>query len=117
MKFFDLLSTLCPYYQFLHRAVYEELGKYGSIENQLLCRQRIEEVEPMIDFCSHKLGGSSLQAHELLDMANDLLKAKMEVFSFLFAYLAYLDVFLRTSQGLTYYCNLPLKIIVARSFI
>ncbi|CAN6166737.1 unnamed protein product [Urochloa humidicola] len=60
------------------RAVYEELGKYGSIENQLLCRQRIEEVEPMIDFCSHKLGGSSLQAHELLDTANDLLKAKME---------------------------------------
>ncbi|KAL6875568.1 hypothetical protein ACP4OV_013081 [Aristida adscensionis] len=65
------------------RAVYEELGKYGSIENQLLCRQRIEEVEPMIDFCSHKLGGSSLQTRELLDMekegpANDLLKAKME---------------------------------------
>nr|CAB3481003.1 unnamed protein product [Digitaria exilis] len=60
------------------RAVYEELGKYGSIENQLLCRQHIEEVEPMIDFCSHKLGGSSLQAHELLDNANDLLKAKME---------------------------------------
>ncbi|WVZ60135.1 hypothetical protein U9M48_010193 [Paspalum notatum var. saurae] len=60
------------------RAIYEELGKYGSIENQLLCRQRIEEVEPMIDFCSHKLGGSSLQAHELLDTANDLLKAKME---------------------------------------
>ncbi|XP_062182646.1 uncharacterized protein LOC133886813 isoform X2 [Phragmites australis] len=65
------------------RAVYEELGKYGSIENQLLCRQRIEEVEPMIDFCSHKLGGSSLQSHGLLDMekegpANDLLKAKME---------------------------------------
>jgi hypothetical protein len=99
VKFFDLLSTLCPYYQFLHRAVYEELGKYGSIENQLLCRQRIEEVEPMIDFCSHKLGGSSLQAHELLDTANDLLKAKMEVFSCLIAYLTYLDVFLRTSPG------------------
>ncbi|TVU25631.1 hypothetical protein EJB05_28134 [Eragrostis curvula] len=65
------------------RAVYEELGKYGSIENQLLCRQRVEEVEPMIGFCSRKLGGSSLQEAELLDMenegpANDLLKAKME---------------------------------------
>jgi signal recognition particle subunit SRP68 len=66
-----------------YRAIYEELGKYGSIENQLLCRQRIDEVEPMIDFCSHKLGGSYLQAHELLDTANDLLKAKMEVFIFL----------------------------------
>ncbi|CAD6217168.1 unnamed protein product [Miscanthus lutarioriparius] len=60
------------------RAIYEELGKYGSIENQLLCRQRIDELEPMIDFCSHKLGGSYLQAHELLETANDLLKAKME---------------------------------------
>ncbi|KAB8108112.1 hypothetical protein EE612_043472, partial [Oryza sativa] len=65
------------------RAVYEELGKYGSIENQLLCRQRIEEVEPMIGFCSRKLGGSALQAHELLDLekegpAYDLFKAKIE---------------------------------------
>lgn len=65
------------------RTVYEELGKYGSIENQLLCRQRIEEVEPMIGFCSRKLGGSALQEHELLDMekegpAYDLFKAKIE---------------------------------------
>ncbi|KAG8089761.1 hypothetical protein GUJ93_ZPchr0011g28225 [Zizania palustris] len=65
------------------RTVYEELGKYGSIENQLLCRQRIEEVEPMIGFCSRKLGGSALQAHELLDLekegpAYDLFKAKIE---------------------------------------
>lgn len=71
-----------------HRTVYEELGKYGSIENQLLCRQRIEEVEPMIGFCSRKLGGSALQEHDLLDMekegpAYDLFKAKIEVFSFL----------------------------------
>uniref|UniRef100_A0A804MFF6 Glutamine amidotransferase domain-containing protein n=1 Tax=Zea mays TaxID=4577 RepID=A0A804MFF6_MAIZE len=55
------------------RAIYEEPGKYGSIENELLCYQCIEEVEPMIDLCSHKLGGSYLQAHELLDTANDLL--------------------------------------------
>ncbi|KAM3255777.1 hypothetical protein ACQJBY_048763 [Aegilops geniculata] len=65
------------------RTVYEELGKYGSIENQLLCRQRIEEVEPMIGFCSRKLGGSALQEHDLLDMekegpAYDLFKAKIE---------------------------------------
>ncbi|VAI15525.1 unnamed protein product [Triticum turgidum subsp. durum] len=65
------------------RTVYEELGKYGGIENQLLCRQRIEEVEPMIGFCSRKLGGSALQEHDLLDMekegpAYDLFKAKIE---------------------------------------
>ncbi|KAM0879607.1 hypothetical protein ACQ4PT_034127 [Festuca glaucescens] len=65
------------------RTVYEELGKYDSIENQLLCRQRIEEVEPMIGFCSRKLGGSALQARDLLDMekegpAYDLFKAKIE---------------------------------------
>ena len=39
----------------------------------------------MIGFCSRKLGGSALQAHELLDMekegpAYDLFKAKIEVF-------------------------------------
>jgi signal recognition particle subunit SRP68 len=77
----------------LYRAVYEELGKYGSIENQLLCRQRVEEVEPMIGFCSRILGGSSLQEDELLNMenegpANDLLKAKMEVFPLCTAVLA-----------------------------
>jgi hypothetical protein len=77
----------------LYRAVYDELGKYGSIENQLLCRQRVEEVEPMIGFCSRKLGGSSLQEDELLNMendgpANDLLKAKMEVFLLCTALLA-----------------------------
>lgn len=44
----------------------------------------------MIGFCSRKLGGSALQAHELLDMekegpAYDLFKAKIEVFN-LFSY-------------------------------
>jgi hypothetical protein len=38
----------------------------------------------MIGFCSRKLGGSALQAHDLLDMekegpAYDLFKAKIEV--------------------------------------
>jgi hypothetical protein len=42
----------------------------------------------MIGFCSRKLGGSALQAHDLLDMekegpAYDLFKAKIEV---LFSY-------------------------------
>uniref|UniRef100_A0A804P1N4 Uncharacterized protein n=1 Tax=Zea mays TaxID=4577 RepID=A0A804P1N4_MAIZE len=78
------------------RAIYEESGKSGSIENELLCYQCIEEVDPMIDLCSHKLGGSYLQAHELLDTANDLLNED-ECIYFLTAPLTYLDFLLRVS--------------------
>ncbi|XP_077227712.1 uncharacterized protein LOC143860782 isoform X2 [Tasmannia lanceolata] len=66
------------------RAVYEELGKYGDIENQVLCRERIEELEPSIRYCLHKVGKSSIQTSELLDIgkmerpALDLFKAKLE---------------------------------------
>lgn len=69
-----------------YRAVYEELGKYGDIENQVLCRERVEELEPSIRYCLHKVGESSLQTSELLDIgkieegpALDLFKAKLEV--------------------------------------
>ncbi|GAB4845794.1 hypothetical protein Ancab_039203 [Ancistrocladus abbreviatus] len=66
------------------RAVYEELGKYGDLENQLLCRERVEELEPSIRYCLHKIGNSNLQASELLHIgemegpALDLFKAKLE---------------------------------------
>lgn len=66
------------------RAVYEELGKYGDIENQVLCRERVEELEPSIRYCLHKVGESRLQTSELLDVgkmegpAFDLFKAKLE---------------------------------------
>ncbi|XP_077248945.1 signal recognition particle-related / SRP-like protein isoform X2 [Tasmannia lanceolata] len=66
------------------RAVYEELGKYGDIENQVLCRERVEELEPSIRYCLHKVGKSSIQTSELLDIgkmegpALDLFKAKLE---------------------------------------
>lgn len=65
------------------RAVYEELGKYGDLDNQLLCRERVEELEPSIRYCLHKIGNSNLQASELLksDMegpALDLFRAKLE---------------------------------------
>lgn len=66
------------------RAVYEELGKYGNIENQVLCRERVEELAPSIRYCLHKAGESSLQTSELLDLgkmegpALDLFKAKLE---------------------------------------
>ncbi|KMZ76070.1 hypothetical protein ZOSMA_107G00680 [Zostera marina] len=66
------------------RAVYEELGKYGNVENQVLCRERVEELEPSIRYCLHKVGESNIQTSELLDIeklegpALDLFKAKME---------------------------------------
>ncbi|XP_050223552.1 uncharacterized protein LOC126673444 isoform X1 [Mercurialis annua] len=66
------------------RAVYEELGKYGDLENQVLCRERVEELEPSIRYCRHKIGESNLQTSELLQIgemegpALDLFKAKLE---------------------------------------
>ncbi|XP_039131996.1 signal recognition particle subunit SRP68 [Dioscorea cayenensis subsp. rotundata] len=66
------------------RAVYEELGKYGSIENQILCRERVEELEPSIRYCLHKVGKSSIQTSEFLGIgemdgpALDLFRAKLE---------------------------------------
>lgn len=66
------------------RAVYEELGKYGDLENQVLCRERVEELEPSIRYCLHKLGESNLQTSELMHIgemegpALDLFKAKLE---------------------------------------
>ncbi|KAL4601010.1 hypothetical protein ACB092_11G241100 [Castanea dentata] len=36
------------------RAVYEELGKYGDLENQVLCRERVEELRPSIRYCLHR---------------------------------------------------------------
>ncbi|KAI3414598.1 uncharacterized protein J3R85_016120 [Psidium guajava] len=67
------------------RAVYEELGKYGDLENQVLCRERVEELEPSIRYCLHKIGESNLQTSEFLHIgemegpALDLFKAKLEV--------------------------------------
>ncbi|KAK8962898.1 hypothetical protein KSP40_PGU019816 [Platanthera guangdongensis] len=66
------------------RDVYEELGKYGSIENQILCRERVEELEPSVRYCLHKVGESNLQTSELMDIGDvegpalDLFKAKLE---------------------------------------
>lgn len=68
-----------------YRAVYEELGKYGDLENQVICRERVEELEPSIRYCLHKISKSNLQASELLQIgemegpAMDLFKSKLEV--------------------------------------
>ncbi|KAI3894583.1 hypothetical protein MKX03_020692 [Papaver bracteatum] len=66
------------------RAVYEQLGKYGDIENQVLCRERVLELDPNINYCSIKAGKSNIKTSELADMgqmegpALDLFKAKLE---------------------------------------
>ena len=76
-----LLANLVTFF----RAVYEELGKYGDLENQVLCRERVEELEPSIRYCLHKIGESNLQTSELLRIgemegpALDLFRAKLEV--------------------------------------
>ncbi|KAI4336390.1 hypothetical protein L6164_014923 [Bauhinia variegata] len=66
------------------RTLYEELGKYGDMDNQTLCRERVEELEPSIRYCLHKIGQSNLQASELLHIGDmegpalDLFKSKLE---------------------------------------
>lgn len=68
------------------RVIYLELGKYGSVENQVLCRQRVEdEIEPNIRYCSYKTGQSNMDGSELLELSTQegpalvLLQAKLEV--------------------------------------
>ncbi|KAG9449390.1 hypothetical protein H6P81_009355 [Aristolochia fimbriata] len=66
------------------RAFYEKLGKFGGLEDQVLYRARVEELEPSIKYCAHKVGRSSIQASELLNAekmegpAYDLFIAKLE---------------------------------------
>ncbi|KAI3510614.1 hypothetical protein L1887_17744 [Cichorium endivia] len=54
------------------------------IYNQVLCCERVEELEPSIRYCLHKIGESNLQASELVHIREiegpglDLFKAKLE---------------------------------------
>ncbi|KAI4316019.1 hypothetical protein L6164_024039 [Bauhinia variegata] len=59
------------------RTLYEELGKYGDMDNQTLCRKRVEELEPSIRYCLHKIGQSNLQASELLHIG-DMAEARSQ---------------------------------------
>ncbi len=83
--FDSLLSEFNVGYFMLTRAVYEELGKYGDVENQILCRQRLEELDPSIRYCNYKMGLSNIQGSDLLDLSTqdgpglDLLQSKLEV--------------------------------------
>jgi hypothetical protein len=82
--FESLLSEFNVGYLMLTRAVYEELGKYGDVENQVLCRQRLEELDPSIRYCNYKMGLSNIQGSDLLDLSTqdgpglDLLQSKLE---------------------------------------
>lgn len=85
MLFFFNLPVRILTVSLFNRAVYEELGKYGDLDNQVLCRERVEELEPSIRYCLHKIGQSNLQASELLQIGDvegpalDLFKSKLEV--------------------------------------
>eukprot|EP00244_Chara_vulgaris_P012339 TRINITY_DN6437_c2_g1_i2.p1 TRINITY_DN6437_c2_g1~~TRINITY_DN6437_c2_g1_i2.p1 ORF type:complete len:566 (-),score=137.77 TRINITY_DN6437_c2_g1_i2:58-1656(-) len=65
------------------RTVYEQLGKVGSTEHQVLCRQRVDELEPSVRYCNYKMGRS--KGGDLLEMSRamdgpalDLLQSKLE---------------------------------------
>nr|GEV45355.1 signal recognition particle subunit SRP68 [Tanacetum cinerariifolium] len=65
------------------RVVYEELGKYGDLDDEVKCRERVEELEPHIHYFEHKIGTSNLQASKLYigeteGPALDLFKSKLE---------------------------------------
>lgn len=69
----------------LYRKVYDELGKFGDVENQVMCRQRVEELDSIIKFCMYEMGRSDLKGSDLLGLttqegpAFDLLQSKLEV--------------------------------------
>ncbi|KAG6545239.1 hypothetical protein Mapa_013351 [Marchantia paleacea] len=66
------------------RKVYDELGKFGDVENQVMCRQRVEELDSIIKFCMYEMGRSDLKGSDLLGLttqegpAFDLLQSKLE---------------------------------------
>ncbi|KAL2649483.1 hypothetical protein R1flu_017611 [Riccia fluitans] len=66
------------------RKIYDELGKFGDVENQVMCRQRVEELDSMIKFCMYEMGRSELKGSDLLGLSTqegpafDLLQSKLE---------------------------------------
>ncbi|KAL3701446.1 hypothetical protein R1sor_019468 [Riccia sorocarpa] len=66
------------------RKVYDELGKFGDVENQVMCRQRVEELDSMIKFCMYEMGRADLKGSDLLGLSTqegpafDLLQSKLE---------------------------------------
>ena len=77
------------------RTVYMELAQLGDLEAQVLCRERVEELEPSIRYCQYNMskagggggggggGAAAGGAAELMEMAGkgpgqDLLQAKLQ---------------------------------------
>lgn len=79
------VPALCPPPSPSSRTVYEQLGRVGDVEAQVLCRQRAEEMEPSIRFCRYKMGteggtASLLQISSSQEgPAADLLQTKLQV--------------------------------------
>ncbi|GKB47449.1 signal recognition particle subunit SRP68, partial [Tanacetum coccineum] len=76
-------SSCLSIFFFMKGGFSSELGKYGDLDNQVLCRERVEELEPHIRYCLHKIGESNVPASELYKgktegPALDLLLSKLE---------------------------------------
>lgn len=67
------------------RTVYEQLGKVGEVNHQVLCRQRVEEMEPNIRYCRYKMGQTDMKSAVIRELSAsqenptlDLLHSKLE---------------------------------------
>ncbi|GAQ90361.1 signal recognition particle subunit SRP68 [Klebsormidium nitens] len=66
------------------KTIYEQLGTVGTVEQRVLCRERVEELEPSIRYCKYKSGGGA-QAEDLSELTNqegpgmDILQSKLEM--------------------------------------
>eukprot|EP00897_Mesotaenium_endlicherianum_P010031 jgi/Mesen1/9056/ME000057S08475 len=74
-KWGDLFARLCAQKGDSKTALEAELGKVGEVEQQVLCRQRVDELEPSIRYCKYKMGGASAAPGEgtdsLLQLSRD----------------------------------------------
>ena len=66
--------------------VYEQLGKVGEVANQVLCRQRVDEMEPNIRYCNYKMGKTDVAGSGIRELAEEadspgfgILQSKLEV--------------------------------------
>jgi hypothetical protein len=94
------------------RVIYEELGKYGSVENQVLCRQRVDdELEPNIRFCLYKMGRSNSSELDLSSLAMQgvpglqLLQEQLEVRMFYTWMHLFISSVYCSFEKYSYYCN------------
>jgi hypothetical protein len=70
-----------PHTLFVYRTVYDQLSQVGDLEQQAMCRERVEELEPSIRYCQYNLNksGGKTNMSDLKDLksqspAQDLLQ-------------------------------------------